>query len=71
METFTVAEDVSPAPPTISGGLNVEGHVSADHRITSLALCARKRGVAYLRWRAHRLLCGGGKVLPALWTGPY
>src|SRR5262249_1042168 len=32
-------------------GLNVQGHVSADHRIISLALYnfARKRGVAYLR----------------------
>ena len=35
----------------LSGGLNVQGHVSADHRIISLALYnfARKRGVAYLR----------------------
>jgi len=47
--------------------------VSADHRITSLALYnfARKRGVAYLRWSAQRLLCGRGKVFTALWTRPY
>jgi hypothetical protein len=36
---------------SFQGGLNVQGHVSADHRIISLALYnfARKRGVAYLR----------------------
>ena len=36
---------------SFQGGLNVQGHVSADHRITSLALYnfARKRGMAYLR----------------------
>jgi hypothetical protein len=34
-----------------SVGLNVQGHISADHRITALVLynSARKRGVAHLR----------------------
>ena len=56
-------------------GRTVRGNVgiSADHRITSLVLYnfARKRGVAYLRWSAQRLLCGRAKVFTALWTRPY